>query len=470
MTLELCNDNASVPGSQASQNFVTFPPGILGEIAEFILAAAPYPNRKIALAGAILLLAGIVGRSFNVSGSGLNIYLMLMAATGVGKDAMASGTSKLMAAVVAELPGAAMFQGPGYVASPQALQKSLAQSPCQYQIIGEAGIKLESMTGQKASAMEKMLIASWLDIYSKSGRGLIAGGMAYSDQQKDIRPVISPSLSLGLESTPATINKCFNDDALRNGLVPRFLLLNAGSMRGTYNENAGMAAPPPELVQKLIGLCTTAIANQKSGDVQNVAMDEGGATTVRSFRDHADYTINQATTEAERHLYSRAALTGLKLAALASVGINPHSPVIDRNAAHWAFQLVEGELLDLLEKIANGETGNEAGNQIKQEREVLRVIREYANAKWAVASKYHGTEAMHRDYVITGAHISQRLFATLAFREDGQGATYALNRTIKSLLEADIIREIPRQQMIERYGKQSRAYGISDPVAVMKGA
>jgi len=39
------------------------PPGFLGEVAQFIYGAAPRPVPEIALAGAIGLLAGIVGRA-----------------------------------------------------------------------------------------------------------------------------------------------------------------------------------------------------------------------------------------------------------------------------------------------------------------------------------------------------------------------------------------------------------------------
>jgi hypothetical protein len=67
------------------------PPGLLGELATFIYAQAPRPVAEIALAGAVALMAGICGRSYNVSGMGLNQYVMLIADTGTGKEAIAGG-------------------------------------------------------------------------------------------------------------------------------------------------------------------------------------------------------------------------------------------------------------------------------------------------------------------------------------------------------------------------------------------
>jgi len=58
------------------------PPGLLGEIAQFIYAAAPRPVPEIALAAAIGLMAGVCGRAYNISGTGLNQYVLLLAQTG----------------------------------------------------------------------------------------------------------------------------------------------------------------------------------------------------------------------------------------------------------------------------------------------------------------------------------------------------------------------------------------------------
>ncbi len=49
---------------------VTPPPGLVGEVAQFIYKAAPRPVPEIALVGAIGLIAGIVGRCFNISRTG----------------------------------------------------------------------------------------------------------------------------------------------------------------------------------------------------------------------------------------------------------------------------------------------------------------------------------------------------------------------------------------------------------------
>jgi hypothetical protein len=86
----------------------TMPQGLMGDIANYIYSAAPRPVKEIALAGAIGLMAGICGRQYNISGTGLNQYVLVLAGTGVGKEGMASGIGKLMRYVRLKVPAAAM--------------------------------------------------------------------------------------------------------------------------------------------------------------------------------------------------------------------------------------------------------------------------------------------------------------------------------------------------------------------------
>ena len=67
-----------------SKDVYSVPPGLVGEIAQFIYAQAPRPVPEISLAGALGMIAGIVGRAYNISGTGLNQYTLLLAPTGTG--------------------------------------------------------------------------------------------------------------------------------------------------------------------------------------------------------------------------------------------------------------------------------------------------------------------------------------------------------------------------------------------------
>lgn len=159
------NDNAQLLGqhkaaSVADQVKPTHIPGLIGDIRDFILSAAPHPNADIALAGSIALMAGICGRCFNTyTGAGLNQYILLLASTGLGKEAAASGISKLLAAITPTVPAAGDFKGPALVSS-AGLIKWLDKKPSVVSVIGEFGYKLKAISSPRANPNDELLKAT----------------------------------------------------------------------------------------------------------------------------------------------------------------------------------------------------------------------------------------------------------------------------------------------------------------------
>jgi hypothetical protein len=62
-----------------------WPPGFAGEIARYIHGAALRPVKEVAVVGTLGLLAGICGRQWHIPESGLNVYLVLVARSAIGK-------------------------------------------------------------------------------------------------------------------------------------------------------------------------------------------------------------------------------------------------------------------------------------------------------------------------------------------------------------------------------------------------
>src|ERR1700748_604406 len=132
------------------------PPGLVGEIARFIYAAAPRPAPEMAIAGALAFMAGVCGRAYNVSGTGLNIYMLLLAVTGTGKEGMASGIDKIINALQTIVPTANEFLGPAEIASGKALIRFLTTKSNSFvSILGEFGYRLETMTADNATSSER---------------------------------------------------------------------------------------------------------------------------------------------------------------------------------------------------------------------------------------------------------------------------------------------------------------------------
>jgi hypothetical protein len=226
---------------------IIFPPGLVGAVAEFIYAAAPRPVPEIALVGAIGLVAGIVGRAYNISGAGLNQYVLALAPTGTGKEAINSGVMKLVTAVrgdgVSGAPSIMDFIGPGDTRSDAALIKWLAKHPCFVSIQGEWGMRLKKMAAPNANANEIGVRGALMDLWGKSGHGNVLNPLAYSDKEKNTASVTSPSFTLIGESTPERFYEALDETLIADGLLPRFLTIEYNGQAPGEQRSVGACCP-----------------------------------------------------------------------------------------------------------------------------------------------------------------------------------------------------------------------------------
>lgn len=440
-----------------------FPPGLLGEVAQYILDAAPRPVPEIALAGAIGMLAGICGRSYNVSGTGLNQYILLLAQTGTGKDAITNGINKLTGAVKKSVPSVVDFKGPGELASAPGLIKWLANKHCVYCILGEFGKKIKQMASPTANAHEIGLSRILLQMYSKSGHRQAFDPMAYSDQTKNTVEIPSPSLTIVGESVPEAFYEMLDEGMISDGLLPRFMLFEYTGKREYLQEGTEYVEPPFGTVQAVADLTAYCLTLSSQANVLNIPMDAEATEKFREFERWTTDKINETQSDAIRHLWNRAHLKAMKLAALQAVGMNYTAPVIHLTECMWATDIVVGQIVKLIAKFETGMVGSVGGSEAKQLGEVIRCVATYMSSPYDRYKQYGGTEEMHRQGVVTEAHISRRLIAMAAFRQDRIGSTGAIKRAIKTLLEADELREVPPAQMQAAYGTKPRAFVVANP-------
>ena len=463
-SLSIVHNSAAMP----VQVEIEYIPGLLGEIRHFIYNAAPHANKDIALAGAIALLAGITGKAYNTyTGAGLNQYILLLASTGMGKEAAASGISRLLSAVSATVPAANDFKGPALVSS-AGLLKWLEKKPSIVCVIGEFGYRLKAMSSPKASPNDEMLKATLLDGYSKSGAGNVLDPMAYSDRDKQTGAILSPNICLLGESVPGIVYEALNDNMILSGLLPRFMVIEAGGQRAPLNETP-KAKPDDMLVQRLADLCGYCLSLNHNNNVHIVDATDEAKAKFREFSQWVTDQINSQTSEVQRELWNRAYLKALKLATLCAVGINHLAPIVTIDEAMWATRLIVSQTEALAAKFSSGEVGVEGGNEDKQVRRLRAVIREYVKA---AIGKYHNsacTDEMHRDHIFSHKYLYNRLVKLPTFAEDKAGATRALERAVRHLEEGDEIRRVNTGDMLKHYGKATKSYGITNENEFMKG-
>jgi len=453
------------PMNGAIPSMVVLPPGLLGEIASFIYAAAPRPVPEIALAASIGLMAGITGRAYNISGTGLNQYVLLLGMTGVGKEAAASGIDRLMNAIRLSVPTSNGFIGPSEIASGQALVKHLNRtSQCFVSILGEFGLRLETMSSPTANAAEKTLKRVLLDLYNKSGHGQVFRPSIFADADKNINVTEAPAFSILGESTPERFYGALNEDMISEGLLPRFLLIEYNGSRPALSEHHLQVQPSMMLIERFASLVANVEQIMHSKRVINVQQSPEALTITAGFDKYADAQINSTHKEVIRQLWNRAHIKILKLSALIAVGINMSDPIILPEYVKWAMDIVQNDIRALSKKFEEGLIGTNTF-EIKQQAELIRVMREYLTKDYDGVKMYmqgKGMNLLFNNKVIAYAYLSKRLMGVACFKNDRTGATVALKRSIQVLLDSDRVREMDKKQLAEKYGTSQRAFIVSD--------
>lgn len=432
-------------------------PGLLGEIAQYIYAQAPRPVPEIALAGAIGLMAGVVGRAYNTTtGAGLNQYTLLLSGTGRGKEAIQSGISKLMARVVDPLvggcPAATEFIGPQEFASGQALNKHLATTSTSFvSIIGEVDVTLKNMTAKNANAALLKLRQMYLALYSVSGRGDVMGAVAYSDKEKNSAVVSAPAFSMIGEGTPERFYGLLDEALVSDGLLPRFNVIEYDGPRPPLNESGINTTPSDNLVKRLATLCGHSLMLNQQTRPTVVTTNADANAILRQYNERCDDVINAAHNDVIEQLWNRAHLKVLKLASLVAVGINPFDPVIDANCAQWAIDMVDHSTNKLVAKFNSGDIG-EGDN--RQQADMARKIKQYYTSvtRDTAMNSYGVTKAAYDARMFNYTYVQRTCVNIASFKNDRMGSTAAVKRTLQTLVDIGAIRKVEDKPTMDKVG------------------
>lgn len=440
----------------------TIPPGLLGEIAQYIYAQAPRQVKEIALAAAIGLMAGICGRQYNISGTGLNQYLLMLAGTGTGKEAMRSGIDKLMSFVKLSVPAAIEYIGPSDIASGQAIAKYIVKNPCFISIVGEFGLFMQNMCAYNASQSQVTLRKKFLEFYNKSGEKDVMQPTIYSEKEKNTAIVHSPSFSLLGESVPESWYGGLDEGMIAQGLLPRFMCIEYLGPRPPLNKGFDKVIPTDDLVRKVAELSENVLRMAHNSRVIHIQLDAEAQKFADDFEKQTTDNINNSDINIAKELWNRAHLKMLKLAGLIAIGLDMYRPTVSLECIQWAHALIERDIRNVFDKFERGRIGKNT-NEGGQIADMTLLIRDYLVSPYDdKLQKYLVDSRMHQDRVIAHSYFLRRLQQKTSFRNDKMGATFAIKRTVENLVSDGALQEVRQLAIKDRYGKSLKAYGIVD--------
>lgn len=442
-------DTAELEDEPRTLTPVNFPPGMIGDVARYIMRSANRTVPEIALAAAIALTAGIAGRAYNTeTNTGLNLYIMLLGRTGIGKESASDGIDAIITKLRERVPNAPMFRGPGAFASGQGLLRTLAQSPCFVSVLGEVGSLFSSLCHARANPADKLFLRVMLDVYSKSGRNQALHSSAYADKEKNIAMVQSPALTLLGESVPESFYAAMTPDHISSGLVPRFLVIETKADRVPMNDAADRQIPE-SLLQQLELLTTTAITAQANNVSHIVPSDAAARKVLRAYDRECDTLINASTADVDRQIYNRAHLQVLRLSALAAVGVNPRDPIVTVDLAQWAIELVR--------RCASGVAAHYSGEDESTSNDGVVIIKRAVASFCAMTPRERRNQgatmiiATSKDAIVPRAFIIHYCKRRQPFAADREPRA-AVEREIASMLLSDILATVDPAQAREKYG------------------
>ncbi len=430
------------------------PPGLVGELAQYIYASAIRPVPEVALVAALGLVAGVAGRTYFTSGlpTGLNLYLILLAKTGIGKEGGKQGINRLLSEVAPTIPMVSRFIGPTAFASGQALAKHFEERPCFYSVLDEFGHTLRRVTTPKASGAEQALHSELLALYSRSGPDGFIGVQAYSDKEKNTAVVRAPSLTIIGESTPEVFFGCLDSALVQDGLVPRLLVVEYTGGRPPRNRYAG-SKPDALLVRRFADLAAVAIRAEQNNSFTKVELAADAEALLDDFDRECDDHINGGNA-AEVQLWNRAHLNALKLASVLAVGCNPHAPAVSLEHARWAVEFVRRSVHAVQSRFDKGEVGG--GDGAKAEAAIRTAVADFLAMPPEKRETYKTPKAFQTGSVIPHSYLYAKLKRVQPFKDERR----LLDETLKALLEAGALQQLPPQQVREKFKLDTKAYCV----------
>lgn len=423
------------------------PPGLVGEITRYIYNTAPRPVLEVALSGALALVSGIAGRHFNVNGSGLGLYIVLLAKTGRGKEAANSGVSLLMDEVSKTIPSVLLFRGPSHVASGQGLIRAMSEGsedegiPSKLVILSEFGHTLNVICARDATAADMRTRQALLDLFSKNSWGAVIKESAYADKQNNTKEIKSPNLTLLGDTTPETFFKSVDLDIVNEGFLPRFILIEYDGPRAKSNYDINRT-PPSDLVTRLQVLVSQVISLRDTNQCISITIDDESKKLLNAFDNYCDEKINVDDDISES--WNRAHLQALRVAGVIAVGNNIFEPIVTADVAQYAIDLIKRSVLSLEKRLCVGAYG---GGDTQAEFEVRKEINKFFLMNDEDKKKAYIAEPYIEAGFLPMRYLRDTCGRKSVFSKSSRGVNMALNSTVNSLIAQGDIVEIDAREV-----------------------
>jgi Protein of unknown function (DUF3987) len=429
-----------------------WPPGATGYLANWLYDISPRPVKEIAIATALAILAGLYGKLVNIPQSGLNLYVVVVAKSAIGKEAIHSGISAFQKEMMKACPREwAVFNE---FASGPALVKAVGVNPCFLNVCGEWGRRLQKIANDQADSATSSLRTAMTNLYQKSASNAIVGGIGYSDKEKNAASTKGIAYSMIGETTPDTFYDSLTNTMMQDGFMSRFLIIEYNGLRPVLNP-----APFKDFDHNLLNRFQShQPPTLDSFDSPTIAhFDDEAREIVDSFDLLCDDKINNTLDESQRQMWNRAHLKVLRISALLgcadSESIN--RVTVTKEHANWALSVVTRDIAVMSRKLDRGEVGD--GDLVRM-RKLMSIVNDYCENEYEMTNG--NTREMHKDGIVSRSYLQHMTRRSNVFLNHRAGAVFALDTAIKNLADSGYVIEVFKGTAGEKYGYHGKCYKV----------
>ena len=454
----------------------------LEKLCRWVYAASFCAVDEISIITGIAAFAGLFGHQYNVSGTGLNLYLMLIAKSGVGKNAINDCLDRLQKRME-EYSGSGgagggfcvekgqsdscmqiyTFVTQQYYASSAALMSLFAEDNRRsvVSVWSEFGQKLKQFSVARADSRMAEMKQLLTSIYDKSGKDAYIGGIKYSNKTND--KVVKDSFAFSIigETTPGAYEDGINASMAEDGFLSRFITIE---YNGDTENNVYHTEDKPDVPLEILELFHAVFYSTADHGIK-VEMTEDAKWIYAEFLKHKDRMLSGVDNEAIRQLWSRAPLKALKLAALLACGENLDDPTINGVHLQWALEVLRYSIQKLFKRI--NETGLATAEKASvQLQEMKRIIGEFVKKglKGELPekfSKFVDLTSIVPKITIPHSYLSSRLTVLKSF-SNSANAIKSIESAEIDLINQGAIIEVSRKEALEDFNFTGRLFRIAD--------
>lgn len=219
-------------------------PGLLGDIAGWIMATARRPNPVLAMGAAVTVLGTLAGRrAAGPTLSGTHLYVIGLAGSGAGKDHPLQQILPLLDAA-----NAGHLLGPGKFMSETGLVNMLKRQACCLCPMDEFGVFLAKINHRRASSHEAGMSSFLREAWGRSFKAMVTpewGG-------RPSETIHAPAMSIFGVSTPEEFFAALTGQDVVNGFLNRFLMIDGNMKVADADPSADPLQVPAALAGDLV--------------------------------------------------------------------------------------------------------------------------------------------------------------------------------------------------------------------------